>query len=225
MTDDQINDDIEPFLSFDPSELTQQIIGIVKDGGGKMPQHSVWAVEVKNGEASILRMPTTNVHRAYEYLGLIKVSLVTCSELGDGLTSAFVPQRFAADLPDMLIPFSIEDGPSVLISGEQRQRHVDYARAGRSELPPFCSSPSLTDLTPAAELTAEQQEEHLVDHGFAASHWAETCKPNSPIRRLQAGLLAGQTPVQPSFVSTEHFEAADACKHGSDTIQHGTTLT
>lgn len=53
----------------------QQIIALVKDGGGKIPQHSVWAIEIKDGEATILRMPTTNLHRAHEYLRVIQVSL------------------------------------------------------------------------------------------------------------------------------------------------------
>ena len=73
----------------------------------------MFAVEVKNGVPALLPGIFVETSRAYDVL--------------EGL------KRIARWLPDMVIPFTIEDGPGVAVSGEEKAAHVEAARAGKSE--------------------------------------------------------------------------------------------
>lgn len=203
------------------------MLSIVKDGGtsygGFIAPQSVFAIEIKDGEASILRMPQVNAHRALEYLGLIN--------------------RFATDLPDMLIPFSVrplvlytflkltprlssrlKTVPRCLCREKRSNATSTTLEAAEVSSKHFCPCPARHAHTfKLVELTSEQADEIVVDKAWTP--WASVCAPRSQIRRLHAGQVAGQSSVRPSFVSTNHYDAADTCKHGENAMLHGTTLT
>ena len=94
-------------------ELKKLVKSIIKDGGGVIANSSVWAIEINKGSANITRMPASNQHRALEYLGLVN--------------------QFSKWLPNMLILYSNEDGPSVPATGEKKEKYIQAARQGRSE--------------------------------------------------------------------------------------------
>ena len=111
-SDDQINTDIEPFLSLPASlvlERAQQMLNHTR----YMSAEHMFAVEVKAGVPSLMPGLFGETSRAFDVLEGFK--------------------RIAKWLPDMAIPFTIEDGPGVAVSGEEKAAHVQAAREGRSE--------------------------------------------------------------------------------------------
>ncbi|BGP16467.1 hypothetical protein JCM10213_007927 [Rhodosporidiobolus nylandii] len=171
---DQIYEDLLPFFSLPPSELRRRAEQLHEDA--KLPWHGhSFGVQIKDGSVSL-------GHKGSDSGGARTEDLLDL--LGD----------FAEMLPDLKLRFAEGDEPAIVISGEARARHVQYARRGQL-------------------LGLSQSYEVLEPTGFTA--WDALCPPNSTARRLAQG-LAVDAPTGnslKSFVSTEHGRTMDLCEH------------
>lgn len=109
---DQINEDIEPFAALSSKDLRSRAAALSNDAS--LPHHAhSFSIAVKDGG---IRAFGPHAHS-------------TKSEDMQDLMG-----EFAEVLPDLTLTFAEHEEPSVAISGELRQRHVEAARAGKSEL-------------------------------------------------------------------------------------------
>ncbi|GAA5886154.1 hypothetical protein JCM6882_004281 [Rhodosporidiobolus microsporus] len=171
---DQIHSDLLPFFSLPPSELRRRASSLHTDHSLPWHAHS-FGLQVRDGAVEL--MPgghEGDKQRTEDLLDL----------LGE----------FAEMLPDLEVRFASGDEPSVVVSGEAKERHIEYAKKG--EL-----------------LGLSQSYEVLEPTGFTA--WDALCPPNSTARRAALGQPV-DTPAGSnlrSFVSIEHAQTMDLCKH------------
>ncbi|GAA5858013.1 hypothetical protein JCM1840_001002 [Sporobolomyces johnsonii] len=173
---DQIHDDLLPFRSLSPSELRRRVALLQKDAS--LPWHPhTFGLRVKNGVVS-------------------KISGAGGGEGGArGEDLMDLLGEFSEMLPDLDLRFAAGDEAMVVISGEARERHEEYARDGRF----LGESASFEVLEPT---------------GY--SPWDSLCRPNSTARRAAQALPTAAPNAGPnlrSFVSIEHAEAMDLCEH------------
>ncbi|GAA5862713.1 hypothetical protein JCM8547_003522 [Rhodosporidiobolus lusitaniae] len=114
----------------------------------------------------------------------------------------------AKRLPNMNVTFTGHDVPWVVLSGENKQRHLQAVREGRV-------------------LSAEEEDDYMDDWSFDG--WAQSCPPDSPLRRvpsfderMKPGRPVYTEPSQPSFIS-HHEKDMDTCQHPERQLIHGFT--
>ncbi|KAJ8294136.1 Beta-1,2-xylosyltransferase 1 [Rhodotorula toruloides] len=171
---DQIYDDILPFLALKPSEFRDRARSLRSDTSLPWHAHS-FSLEVKDGTVVFLPGGAAGQGKKEDMLELLA--------------------DFVEMLPDLDIRISSGDEPSVVISGEARQKHELAAREGK-----VLSIPSSFE-------TSEPT-------GF--SPWDSLCPPNSTARRLAQSLpvdAPAKRPSMRSFVSIEHDRTLDICEH------------
>ncbi|GAA6038222.1 hypothetical protein JCM8097_005801 [Rhodosporidiobolus ruineniae] len=171
---DQIHSDLEPFFSLPPSELRRRAQQLQTDSSLPWHAHS-FGVEFRDGAVEMVQ--------GSEGRG--------GSRLEDLLD---ILGEFSEMLPDLQVRFSEGDEPAVVISGEARERHLDYAKRGKL-------------------LGLSQSYEVAEPTGFTA--WDALCPPNSTARRLAQALPVDAPSGNSlrSFVSIEHARAMDLCEH------------
>ncbi|GAA5991217.1 hypothetical protein JCM11641_001623 [Rhodosporidiobolus odoratus] len=170
---DQIYDDLLPFFSLPPSELRRRAASLHTDSALPWHSHS-FGINIKDGSVSLKQGQNSDsgAGRSEDLLDI----------LGE----------FAEMLPDLELRFAEGDEPAVVISGEARERHEQFAKQGKL-------------------LGFSESFEVLEPTGFTA--WDALCPPNSTARRL-AQALPVDTPSGNnlrSFVSIEHPQAMDPC--------------
>ncbi|GAA5950283.1 hypothetical protein JCM21900_001101 [Sporobolomyces salmonicolor] len=173
---DQIHDDLLPFRSLSPSELRRRASSLQKDASLPWHKHT-FGLRVKSGVVS-------------------KVSGAGGGEGGArGEDLMDLLGEFSEMLPDLDLRFAGGDEAMVVISGEARERHEEYARDGRF-------------------LGESASYEVLEPTGY--SPWDSLCRPNSTARRAAQALPTAAPSAGPnlrSFVSIEHSAAVDLCEH------------
>lgn len=100
-----IDRDILPFFSLPPAIFRARVRQLAEDSS-----LTSFTLNIKNGVAS-LTGPGMDQPRASETLDLV--------------------QDFAKYLPDLQATFSLHDGPGVLLNGDAKARHIQYAKAGK----------------------------------------------------------------------------------------------
>jgi hypothetical protein len=114
---EQIYTDIEPFFSLPTSVLQSRAHALANDIN--LPHYiNSFTLSVKSGQSSL---------SGPEKLG-------SRAEDASDMLSEFV-----SEMPDMEVTFSGGDLPAVVVSGEARERHLEFAREGICE----CSISSL----------------------------------------------------------------------------------
>ncbi|BGP24815.1 glycosyltransferase family 90 protein [Rhodotorula toruloides] len=170
---DQIYDDILPFLALKPSEFRDRAQSLRTDTSLPWHAHS-FSLEVKDGAAVFPPGGAPGQGKKEDMLELLT--------------------DFVEMLPDLDIRISGGDEPSVVISGEARQKHEKAAKEGK-----VISIPASFEI---AEPT-----------GF--SPWDSLCAPNSTARRLAQSLpvdVPAKCSSLRSFVSIDHERTLDICE-------------
>ncbi|GAA6001366.1 hypothetical protein JCM10207_006628 [Rhodosporidiobolus poonsookiae] len=174
---DQIHSDLEPFFSLPPAELRRRAQALQDDPSLPWHAHS-FGISVEDGRVGMM-------HGRAEG-----------SNMGGQRTEDLLDMmgEFAGALPDLQVRLAEGDEPAVVVSGEAKARHLEYAREGKL-------------------LGLSQSYEILEPSGFTA--WDALCMPNSTARRAAQGLAtaAPSGPNLRSFVSIEHALAMDVCEH------------
>lgn len=105
---DQINSDIEPFLALPSSEVRTRALALATDR--TLPTFAQsFTLTVKDG-ALKASGPNAKAPKSEDMQDIMS--------------------EFVQVLPDMTLTFASHGEPSIAISGEARQRHVDAARQG-----------------------------------------------------------------------------------------------
>lgn len=112
---DQINSDLLPFHSLPVSEFRRRASALQTDSHLPWFAHS-FVLSIKDGE--VAQMPGSAGKGGSRTEDLMDL-------LGE----------FSELLPDMQLRFSDGDEPAVAISGEARERHVQYAKEGKGASP------------------------------------------------------------------------------------------
>ncbi|GAA5999999.1 hypothetical protein JCM10207_006007 [Rhodosporidiobolus poonsookiae] len=179
---------IEPFLAIKPSTMVARHDKIQFDKDFWI-QDKVFTVELKGHGAHVeAHGPMKNVNeRTEQMLKLLK--------------------NIAKNLPDMNVTFTGHDVPWVVLSGENRERHMQRAKAGQL-------------------LSDTEADDPLDDWSYDG--WAQICPPNSPIRRvpsfddrMKSGHIYSE-PKQRSYIK-DHVQAMDVCTHPETQLIHGFT--
>ncbi|GJN90525.1 hypothetical protein Rhopal_003536-T1 [Rhodotorula paludigena] len=170
---DQIDNDILPFLSLPPSEMRHRLTALSSDRS--LPWHgNSFSLKIRDGAVDVQQGDKGGGDRREDLLDLLS--------------------EFSEMLPDLEIRLSEGDEPSVVVSGEARERHERFAREGK-----------VLDISASYEIAEPS--------GFTP--WDSLCRPNSTARRL-AESLPVDVPTGNSlkrFVSIEHAQAMDLCEH------------
>ncbi|GAA5982713.1 hypothetical protein JCM5350_006223 [Sporobolomyces pararoseus] len=180
---DQIFKDIEPFRSLSPKEFKKRSKSLQTDESLPWFKHS-FGIGIKSGQI-----------KQYTY------------QAGKGDKNNNNRER-VEDLMDLLAEFSemipedVElrfmngDEPGVVISGEAKQRHLEYASQGK-----FLSSQEAQEILESSGLTP----------------WDSLCLPNSTSRRKSQALQTDEPPSTSntlrSFINLDHDKAIDLCLH------------
>ncbi|KAJ8294104.1 Beta-1,2-xylosyltransferase 1 [Rhodotorula toruloides] len=120
---------------------------------------------------------------------------------GRAKDQAALMKRWARWVPDVNITMSAHDGPSIMMDHGTRQRHLDYAKAGK--------------LIPDAE--ADNVDEDAAFWGFPLA-----CPPDSRLRRAYDGLEIDTLPHGPSFIA-DHLQTMNMCENPEWQYLHGFT--
>ncbi|BGP32207.1 hypothetical protein JCM10296v2_003987 [Rhodotorula toruloides] len=120
---------------------------------------------------------------------------------GRAKDQAALMKRWARWVPDVNITMSAHDGPSIMMDYGTRQRHLDYAKAGK--------------LIPDTE--ADDVDEDAAFWGFPLA-----CPPDSRLRRAYDGLEIDRLPHGPSFIA-DHLQTMNMCENPEWQYLHGFT--
>ncbi|GAA5946845.1 hypothetical protein JCM3775_001730, partial [Rhodotorula graminis] len=173
---DQVHSDVLPFLSLAPSEFRRRVKSLTADQA--LPWYKQ-SFELKVRDGAVV---------AGQGAG-------DAAERRDGVLDLLA--EFVDMLPDLELRVAKGDEPSVVVSGEARERHERLARGGK-----------VLDLSSSFEIAEPT--------GFTPRD--SLCAPNSTARRVAQGLVVdapskGASASLKSFVSVEHGRAMDLCEH------------
>ncbi|GAA98055.1 glycosyltransferase family 90 protein [Mixia osmundae IAM 14324] len=178
---DNIQRDIEPFQALPAHTLRKRSDELSGDRSSPFSQ-SLFTIRIRQGEIKAVTGPERQHSRAEDQAGLM--------------------EPFVDGLPDLDINYSVHDGPSILIPGEARQRHLLTARTG-SKLAPLHAD----DVHDTADFPG----------------WHRACAVGAPLRKALMGTSDSQAFMQsPSFI-WQHERAMDLCLHPEQQYKHGFT--
>ncbi|BGP24738.1 glycosyltransferase family 90 protein [Rhodotorula toruloides] len=120
---------------------------------------------------------------------------------GRAKDQAALMKRWAKWVPDVNITMSAHDGPSIMMDHGTRQKHLDFAKAGK--------------LIPDAE--ADNVDEDAAFWGFPLA-----CPLDSRLRRAYDGLEIDTLPHGPSYIA-DHLQTMNMCENPEWQYLHGFT--